>query len=160
VGRPLCQEVGSIVYNCCLVSPAQSFSGPSPTGPMPLFYFLKYETRPVWSASFLYLFPPVDVAVILRPTVSWPFCLGIGHPRRIHDQTLISVGHSRFSSCRTPSLEGERVCNFPLKLLLGLASAVSLGYKSRRTRHISYSVIWDWVPVSSSATCRATVEVF
>jgi hypothetical protein len=32
VGRPLWWEGGSVVYNCCWSLPAQSFSGPSPTG--------------------------------------------------------------------------------------------------------------------------------
>jgi hypothetical protein len=32
VGRPLSREEGSVVYNCCWYSPAQSFSGPSPAG--------------------------------------------------------------------------------------------------------------------------------
>jgi hypothetical protein len=34
VGRPLWQENGSVVYNCCWSSPAQSFFGPSPNGLM------------------------------------------------------------------------------------------------------------------------------
>jgi hypothetical protein len=32
VGRSLWQEDGSVVYNCCWPSPAQSFLGPSPVG--------------------------------------------------------------------------------------------------------------------------------
>jgi hypothetical protein len=32
VGRSLWREDGSVFYNCCGLSPAQSFSGPSPVG--------------------------------------------------------------------------------------------------------------------------------
>jgi hypothetical protein len=32
---------GSVVYNCCWPSPAQSFSGPSPVRPATIFYCLK-----------------------------------------------------------------------------------------------------------------------
>jgi hypothetical protein len=32
VGRPLPRKDRSVLYNCCWSSPAQSFSGPSPTG--------------------------------------------------------------------------------------------------------------------------------
>jgi hypothetical protein len=39
-----------------------------------------------------------------------------------------------------PSLTRGRVCNLPVQLLLGIASAVTLGSKSRRTRdHILLS---------------------
>jgi hypothetical protein len=34
-----------------LVSPAQSFSGPSPTGLMIIFYCLRFETLPVWRVT-------------------------------------------------------------------------------------------------------------
>jgi hypothetical protein len=37
VGRPLWREDGSVVYNCCWPSPAQSFSGPYPEGLMTIF---------------------------------------------------------------------------------------------------------------------------
>jgi hypothetical protein len=33
-----------MVYNCCWVSPAQPFSGPSPLGLVTVFYCLKFET--------------------------------------------------------------------------------------------------------------------
>jgi hypothetical protein len=34
----------SVVYNSCWISPAQSFSGPSPVGLVAIFYFLRFET--------------------------------------------------------------------------------------------------------------------
>jgi hypothetical protein len=41
---PLWREDGSLVYNSCCVSPAQSFSGPSPSGFVTTFYCLRFET--------------------------------------------------------------------------------------------------------------------
>jgi hypothetical protein len=46
VGRPFWREDGSVVYNCCWSSPAQSFSGPSPAGLLTVFYCLRFETPP------------------------------------------------------------------------------------------------------------------
>jgi hypothetical protein len=37
-------EDGSVVYNCCWPSPAQSFSVPSPVGLVTIFYCLRFET--------------------------------------------------------------------------------------------------------------------
>jgi hypothetical protein len=44
VGRSLWREDGSSVYNCCLPSPAQSFSGLAPVGLATVFYCLRFET--------------------------------------------------------------------------------------------------------------------
>jgi hypothetical protein len=44
VGRSLWREDGSVVYNCCWPSPAQSFSRPSPVGLVTIFYRLRFET--------------------------------------------------------------------------------------------------------------------
>jgi hypothetical protein len=44
VGLSLWREDGSVVYNCCWLSPAQSFSGPSLMGFATLFYYLRFET--------------------------------------------------------------------------------------------------------------------
>jgi hypothetical protein len=40
----LWREDGSVVYNCCWPSPAQSFSGPSPRGTHDHIYCLRFET--------------------------------------------------------------------------------------------------------------------
>jgi hypothetical protein len=42
VGRPLWQEDGPVVYNCCWTLSAQSISGLNPTGIMTTFYYLKF----------------------------------------------------------------------------------------------------------------------
>jgi hypothetical protein len=44
VGRSLSREDGSVVYNCCWSSPAQSFSGPRPVALVTIFYCLIFET--------------------------------------------------------------------------------------------------------------------
>jgi hypothetical protein len=44
VGRSLWREGGSVVYHSCWLSPAQSFSGPSPLGLATIFYGLRFET--------------------------------------------------------------------------------------------------------------------
>jgi hypothetical protein len=47
----LWREDGSIVYNCCWSSPAQSFSGPSPVGLVTIFFCLRFETS-IFVASY------------------------------------------------------------------------------------------------------------
>jgi hypothetical protein len=37
------REDGSVVYNCCRSSPAQSFSGPSPAGLMTIFFNIRLK---------------------------------------------------------------------------------------------------------------------
>jgi hypothetical protein len=46
VERPLWRQDGSVVYNWCWSSPAQSFSCPSPAGLMIILYSLRFETTP------------------------------------------------------------------------------------------------------------------
>jgi hypothetical protein len=43
VGRSLWRKDGSVVYNWCWSSPAQSYSGPSPVGLATIFYCLRFE---------------------------------------------------------------------------------------------------------------------
>jgi hypothetical protein len=58
VGRPLCREDSSVVYNCCWASPAQSFSGPSPAGLMTVLYYLRFETPITWRIRSLLFMSP------------------------------------------------------------------------------------------------------
>jgi hypothetical protein len=69
----LWQEVGSVVFNCCWASPAQPFSGLSPS-----------------DLSVVHV-----VHIILRPTDSQPVRPGVAPPSEIHDQIFITVGHLR-----------------------------------------------------------------
>jgi hypothetical protein len=58
MGRPLWRENGSDVYNCCWPSPVHTFSGPSPTGLMTVFYCLRFETALTWRVRSPYLYFP------------------------------------------------------------------------------------------------------
>jgi hypothetical protein len=58
MGRSLRRENGSAVYNCCWVSPAQSFLGPNPAGLVTIFHSLRIKTPPTWRARSPYLYPP------------------------------------------------------------------------------------------------------
>jgi hypothetical protein len=58
VRRPIWQEDGSVVYNCCWPSSPQSFSGLSPPRLWTKIYGLLLETPPTWRARSPYLYPP------------------------------------------------------------------------------------------------------
>jgi hypothetical protein len=73
VGRSLWQEEGSVVYNCCWASPAQSFPDHSPAGPRTIFYCLRFETPPTWRARSPYLYPPEQGGPALPPGTGFPF---------------------------------------------------------------------------------------
>jgi hypothetical protein len=107
VGRPLWQEVGSVVLNFCQASPAQPFSDLSPT----------------------------EVEVQLWPTVSRPVHLGVRHLSGTRDQFffLLEIFFRQLRVCYfvATSLMRGNICN--LLLLLVLASAVLLGSESRGT---------------------------
>jgi hypothetical protein len=79
----------------------------------------------------------VEVEDNLRPTVSRPLCPGVGHASGTRDQFFflleIFFRQLRFCYFVAPSLTRGRVCNLLVQLLLGLARAVTLKSKSRRT---------------------------
>jgi hypothetical protein len=84
----------------------------------------------------------VEVEVDLRPTVSRPVCVGVGHPFGTRDQFffLLEIFFRQYRFCHfvAPSLTRGLVCN--LLLLAVLASAVPLGSESRGTQdHILLS---------------------
>jgi hypothetical protein len=74
----------------------------------------------------------LSLSLMLRPTVSWPVCLGIKHPSGAYDQIFVTVRQLRVWSCGALSLTRGRVCR--LQILLAFASAVILGSESRGTR--------------------------
>jgi hypothetical protein len=77
------------------------------------------------------------IEVDLRPTVSRPGCPGVRHPSGTRDQFffLLEISFRQLRLCYfvAPSLTRGRVRNLLVQLLLGLARAVTLGSKSRRT---------------------------
>jgi hypothetical protein len=78
-----------------------------------------------------------EVEVKLRLTVSQPVCPGIRRPSGTRDQFffLLEISFRQLRLCYfvAPSLTRGWACNLLVRLLLGLARAVTLGSKSRRT---------------------------
>jgi hypothetical protein len=72
-GCPHRRMDGSVVYNCCWSSPAQSFSGPSPVGFMTIFHCLRFVTPPVWRARSPYLYPPGTGCPVIPPGTGFHF---------------------------------------------------------------------------------------
>jgi hypothetical protein len=56
--RSLWREDGSVVYSRCWASSAKSFSCPSTSGFMTIFYCLKFQIPPIWRTRLPYLSPP------------------------------------------------------------------------------------------------------
>jgi hypothetical protein len=86
----------------------------------------------------------LEVEVNLRPTVSRPVCLGVRRSSGTSDQffVLLEISFRELGLFYfvAPSLTRGRVCNLLVQLFLGLARAVTLGSKSRRTHgHILLS---------------------
>jgi hypothetical protein len=73
VRPPLRLEDGSVVYNFCWSSPAQSFSDPSPVGLMTILYCLRFETPPFWRARSPHLYPPGTGSASYPPGTGFPF---------------------------------------------------------------------------------------
>jgi hypothetical protein len=106
VGRFLRREDGSVLYNCCWHSPAQSFSVLSPVGKA-------FDPACTRESAWL------SLSLMLRPTVGRPVCLGIKHPSGAYDQNFNTVWQLRICWFGTPSLTRGWVCR--LQLLLALA---------------------------------------
>jgi hypothetical protein len=70
VERPLWREGGSAVFSFCWTSPAQPFSGPSPTGLMSKIYCLNFLDFPNLEGQVPVFIPPRNRVALLYPTRS------------------------------------------------------------------------------------------
>jgi hypothetical protein len=97
VGRPLWPEDGSVVYNCCWTSPAQSFSGPSPAGLVTIFYSqIRGFPQPGVPGPRIYI-PQEQGGPVIPPRTWFPFrlLLRLAGSRwrsltRLHTVTLVT----------------------------------------------------------------------
>jgi hypothetical protein len=73
VGHPLWREVGSVVFSFCWASPAQPFTGLSPTGLMSIFYCLCFWNSPNPEGQVpVFISPRNKVAQLYSQALGWP----------------------------------------------------------------------------------------
>jgi hypothetical protein len=73
VQHPLWRKDGSVVYNYCWLSLAQSFSGPSPAGLMITFYCHRLETPPIGGSGHLIYIPQEQGGPVIPSGIGFPF---------------------------------------------------------------------------------------
>jgi hypothetical protein len=89
----------------------------------------------------------VEVEVNLRPTVSRPACLGVGHPFGTRDQFffLVEIFFRQLLVCYfvAPSLTRGRVCKLLYNCFRALPEQSLLGRSPAELTAIIYCLIWD-----------------
>jgi hypothetical protein len=108
VGRPLWRVDGTVVYNCCWPSPAQSLSGPSPAWLMTIFYCLRFETPPTWRVRSQYLYTPGKGDRVIPPGTGFPLLrllLLAGLRWRYSNPTPHGVILAAWLFCRFPTAD-------------------------------------------------------
>jgi hypothetical protein len=82
VGRSLWREDGSVVYNCCWSSPAQSFSSPSPVALVTIFNVsdlrLPFSSPPMIRRATVEVFDPASTREWLQCTNELHFITSTG----------------------------------------------------------------------------------
>jgi hypothetical protein len=77
----------------------------------------------------------VKIKIVLRPTISWPICLGARHPSETRDQfsSFFKLCLDSTGVLMLGALSDERT-GLKFTIASGLASAVILGSESRGTK--------------------------
>jgi hypothetical protein len=76
VGRPLWRVEGSVIHNCFWSSSAQSFSGPSSTRLMTMFYSVRFESPQSGRPGPCIYIPQEQAGPVISPGTGFPFhCL-------------------------------------------------------------------------------------
>jgi hypothetical protein len=105
-----------------------------------LAHFILVTGHVLWTTHVM-----VEVEVKLnydRQSVGQSILVSSSHLKPM-TRLLFSVWQLQVSCCGAPSLTRGWVCNLLIQLLLGLARAITLGFKSLRTQTIFYCLIWD-----------------
>jgi hypothetical protein len=86
----LSDEMMGVSFTCCLPSPAQSFSGPSPAGLTIICYCFRFQTSPTWRARSPYLYHPEQGGLVIPPGTA------------IHFRRLLRLAGIRWSYSNPP----------------------------------------------------------
>jgi hypothetical protein len=103
----------SVDYNCCWSSPVQSFSGPNPVGLMTIFYYLRFETPPIWSVKRPYLYTIGRGWLIYTPSHWIPF------------RRLLRLAGLRWRYSKTASTRSVLNAEVKIKVTLRLTASQS-----------------------------------
>jgi hypothetical protein len=134
---------GSVIYNCCWSSPAQSFSGQNPAELKTIFYWHRFETSPNWRVGSPYLYPQEQGGPLISPgtgiQLNWPL-----HRKQLSQQfycwvTQLSHGPRREHRFRVRPL--VRVRN----LLLINGCYLQHHYVTRSLHATIYSNRFKWI---------------
>jgi hypothetical protein len=147
--------MGSVIYNCCWSSPAQSFSGLSPAGLMTILYCLRFDSPPKSGGPGLRIYIPKEQGGPDIPPGTWfPFVTsydsqgyGGGSPHvvsaRIQQKTHVLFCRGDVFTGRSLAKSVSSGTNHS-----GLSAAMSQHVKSGLILTVYWQylmrAIWDW----------------
>jgi hypothetical protein len=102
----------SVVYNYCLPSPAQSFSGPSPAGLVTIYYCFRFQTSQPGGPGFRIYIPQEQGGPVIPPGTGFLFVAsydlqgyGGGIRNRLHTEFSRNRSYSSLYSLGTDRTE-------------------------------------------------------